>query len=188
MQIVGVCGDKQHGKDTVARFLIELANEYGVRATRRAMADPLKEEIAECFAPRMGVTKHELLRQMNTTEEKERWRLIMQWWGTEYRRAEDPDYWVKQLDRWMQQHKKGYGLVVVPDIRFLNEVRYVTEHEGYMIWITRAGFPTDDPHLSECEWKQFKEWDRVIKSDGPKDNLKVEIAEVYTLLERRGTF
>ena len=188
MLIVGVCGDKQHGKDAIARLLIEAAWALGpTTAVRRAMADPLKEEIAECFAPRMGVSKEELIRQMNTTGEKERWRLIMQWWGTEYRRTDDPDYWVKKMVSWVAENNT-YGLVIVPDIRFQNEIDFVLQHRGYVIRVNRPGFPTDDAHASEQEWKQFNGWSQVIENDGTEEDLKAKVAALYTLLEGRGQF
>lgn len=189
MLIVGVCGDKQHGKDTVAQMLIDIAIENNVEAVRRAMADPLKEEIADCFAPRMGVTREELIRQMNTTGEKERWRLIMQWWGTEYRRAEDKDYWVKQMNSWMKANGWSREIIIlVPDVRFLNEIHYVLDNGGYMVRVNRPGFPTNDAHSSEQEWKQFTGWSQIIENDSNENDLKTKVVAMYTLLEGRGQF
>jgi hypothetical protein len=188
--IIGLCGDKQHGKDTVAEILMALAIEHGVKGVRRAMADPLKEEIAACFAPRMGVTKEELIRQMNTTGEKERWRLIMQWWGTEYRRTEDKDYWVKQMHGWMKEYAwpESKMIVLVPDVRFMNEINYVLNNGGYMLRVVRPALPTDDTHASEQEWKQFNGWSQVIDNSGSMEELQVKVASLYTLLEGRGQF
>jgi len=186
MLIVGICADMQHGKDTVARMMIELAAEHNVIAARRAMADPLKEEIAECFAPMLNTTREELLRQMNTTGEKERWRLVMQWWGTEFRRTEDTQYWVKRMYDWVTAFQGG--IVCIPDIRFQNEIDLVKHFSGYMIRVNRPGFPADDAHASEQEWKQFNGWDQVIENDGTEEELKNKLVAVYTLLEGRGQF
>ncbi len=187
MLVVGICGDKQHGKDTVAQGLVSLAQEYGVKSIQQAMANPLKEEIAECFAPRMNVTKWELVRQMNTTGTKERWRLLMQWWGTEYRRADNKDYWVDRMRAWLDMHNP-YRFVTISDIRFQNEISLVQHFNGYLIRVNRPGFPTDDAHASEQEWKQFTGWNQVIENDGTEEELKVKIATLYTLLEGRGQF
>lgn len=188
--IIGLCGDKQHGKDTVAQMLLDVAIETGIKVVRRAMADPLKEEIADCFAPKLGVTKEELIRQMNTTGEKERWRLIMQWWGTEFRREQDVDYWVKQLHGWMKANAWDTEklIVTVPDVRFLNEIDYVMKNSGYMIRVNRPGFPTDDSHKSEQEWKKFNGWGQIIDNDGTEEDLKLKVITMYTLLEGRGQF
>jgi hypothetical protein len=44
--LIGVCGSMQHGKDTVAELLMQVAVEHKLWPVRRAMADPLKEEVA----------------------------------------------------------------------------------------------------------------------------------------------
>ena len=184
--VIGICADKQHGKDTVAELLMAMAVENGVKAVCRSMADPLKEEIAECFAPRMGVTKEELIRQMNTTGEKERWRLIMQWWGTEYRRVEDPYYWVKKMHVWMNAN--AWSLLLLPDTRFLNEINLVLDNGGYMIRVNRPAMPTGDAHSSEQEWKSFNGWSQIIENDASIEELQVKVTALYTLLEGRGQF
>lgn len=62
-------------------------------------------------------------------------RQILQWWGTEYRRAQDEDYWLKKFDETVAacrgalypEHRPNF--FVVDDARFSNEQNLI--HEGY---------------------------------------------------------
>jgi hypothetical protein len=179
--LVGICGGKQHGKDTVAALLAKMAGADAIRTIRRGMADYVKEEIAECFSQRMSVPKEELLRQMNTTGEKERWRLIMQWWGTEYRRAADKDYWVKRMDSWLQSSEcPEHELVIIPDIRFTNEILYIADNGGYLILVDRPGLSeVVDTHVSEQEWRKFDGWNSIIINDGTEEELALKVKALF---------
>ena len=48
-------------------------------------------------------------------------RILLQWWGTEYRRVEDEDYWVKKwLNKWITVLLDGTKLCIT-DVRYNNE-------------------------------------------------------------------
>lgn len=50
-------------------------------------------------------------------------RILLQWWGTEYRRAEDEDYWVKKwLTKWITVLLEGTKLCIT-DVRYDNEAQ-----------------------------------------------------------------
>lgn len=67
-------------------------------------------------------------------------RQILQWWGTEYRRAEHPAYWSRvMLQRLLDHMRDGEMRFVIPDVRFQNEVDTLTV-AGARLWqITRPG-------------------------------------------------
>src|SRR6185437_6768439 len=50
-------------------------------------------------------------------------RALYQFWGSEYRRAQDPFYWIKKL----QQHVEARNprVVIIDDLRFPNEFFFV---------------------------------------------------------------
>lgn len=63
-------------------------------------------------------------------------RALIQWWGTEYRRAQDPDYWVKLLVKEILEDSPDYALI--SDVRFPNEfnlcdVRILMERPGFSL-------------------------------------------------------
>jgi len=179
--LIGICGSKQHGKDTVAELLMHEFEDHKLWPIRRAMADPLKEEVAHYLSPIMGIDEVELLRQMNTTGEKERFRLIMQWWGSEFRRADDSYYWIKKMVEWLKNYTypKDNMVIMIPDTRFINELRFVQAQGGYLIKVVRPGFETTDNHSSEQEWQSFQDWNYVIINDGTIDQLKAKVRTIY---------
>ena len=133
--IIGLAGRKQSGKDTVCKLLGEMFPHLGVR--RIAFADALKEEVAVAC----GVSRQEI------DEQKDRYRMILQWWGTEFRRHDDEDYWVRQAHKRMLVHGDA-DLLVITDARFPNELEFVHESGGEAFWIERPG-DTFDAHTSE---------------------------------------
>jgi len=59
---------------------------------------------------------------------------LLQWWGTEYRRAQDAQYWVK---KWKASVWPTADIVIVSDMRFLNEAAAIRENNGFTVNVTR---------------------------------------------------
>jgi hypothetical protein len=110
---------------------------------------------------------------------------LLQWWGTDYRRNQRPNYWTDQVE---QQIVGFEGLVLVTDCRFLNEVALIKKLGGYTVNVTRLnenGTLFADPsrpatHISEIALDDYN-WDFFIKVKNGDQALKSEYA--ITLLE-----
>jgi hypothetical protein len=153
LKLIGLVGRKQHGKDTVYK-LIE--RNTTLRVKRFAFADPLKYELAAAC----NVTVQEI------EGNKERFRLGLQWWGTEFRRGKNPEYWVNQL-RQALIDELDFGdaeLAVITDCRFRNEAEMVREQGGILVRVVRPGFTMGDHHASEAEVDQITT-DHTIMND-----------------------
>ena len=94
-------------------------------------------------------------------------RQIMQWWGTEYRRALEPGYWVRkaaQRIRYMHQ-TLGARLIVITDVRFEDEAQLVRALGGQIWQIKRPGCEVSSTaHVSEVSGEAF-EPNQVINND-----------------------
>lgn len=177
MTLVALTGLAGCGKDTVADALVA---HHGF--VKLAFADALRTEVAAAFnidpayLVQRETKEHSLstlaLRRcldsefvsamvnhlsMGELDAPRSPRQILQWWGTEYRRAQDPDYWVnKAHDEIAALHMCGRERFVISDCRFQNEAAYVRRLEGSIWQVVRPGLaPVPGAHISETEGSQF---------------------------------
>lgn len=163
MRVIGLVGSKQHGKDTVCELIKKILSTKRVK--RLAFADPLKTELADAC----GVSVDDINR------EKGRYRLGLQWWGTEFRRGQDKEYWIKQLDLCLAKaDREGTDVAVVTDVRFLNEAALIKASGGQLVRVVRYGFTSGDGHSSETEMGLI-EVDYVLHNSGTLDALEQEV-------------
>src|SRR6185369_9164711 len=110
LTVIGISGKKQSGKDTLAKHIANLST---LPVTRLAFADALKEEVAKACG--VAVQFVEL--------NKEDFRPMLQWWGTDFRRKFNGDnYWVNKLLLKLNEYGNDKPeIVVIPDVRFQSE-------------------------------------------------------------------
>ena len=166
---IGLCGYMRSGKDTIADYLI-----VNCLYTRRGFAHALKEEVARGVGCSVKDLDMEPLRSQI--------RPVLQVWGTDFRRAQDPDYWVKQAAKQIELWRDDASYrrpMVFNDVRFHNEIDMLRE-KGFVIvkvdmsvedvlsYTEAHGEPREVTlarleHASEKEW-QDADFDVVIPS------------------------
>lgn len=203
MMLIGLAGSAGTGKDTVADYLVA---QYGF--TKFSFSDALYREVSEAF----GVPVEELQdrekkerpHQKLTPDDckdvgfykimlehgihplqaaSPRW--VLQRWGTEYRRAQDPDYWLKQAALWVQawldvtaddgQYHAG---LVNTSVRFPNEQAWINEMDG-AVWHVRR--PDRGHYASQLDYVSEQELpvgehDRVIWNTGTVEQLNTAVS------------
>ncbi|MFC5524048.1 hypothetical protein [Polaromonas jejuensis] len=190
--IIGLSGPAGSGKDTVADLLVTHGG-----FVKLAFADPLKNEIADAFAIDLlylsrretkehamsclalrrclhdGFTArmlmaHALQGQTLDLDAPRSPRQIMQWWGTEYRRNQAPDYWIHQTSARISYllRQRLASRIVVTDCRFDNEADLVRHTFGGLLWqVKRAGVAVaQGSHVSETTGEAFKP-DATLNND-----------------------
>src|SRR5271166_895605 len=65
-------------------------------------------------------------------------RALLQWWGTEFRRSVNPDYWIEKLQEVIEKDKPEVALVA--DVRFLNEFSWL-KSVGEVVRVDRPSLP-----------------------------------------------
>ena len=165
MKLIGISGKMGTGKTTLAKMLLE---RLPGRLKRVAFADLLKQEVSEKYGiPLEWCYSEEGKSKTVDNGTWEQWtvRELLQWYGTEFRRAEDPDYWVKamlhELD--MLEIHNGYDGVIIDDVRFPNEADLVKNNDGYLIRIAPyVGWDKPSDHASETALDSYTGWSAIL--------------------------
>lgn len=129
-QVIGLCGKRRHGKDTVADHLVR---EHG--AVKLGFGNAVLADLEEVLGLSLG-PDYESAKAANLA--------LMQDWGLARRRA-DRDYWVKKLEA-LIHGLVGVDLVAVSGVRAENEIAMVHRFGGQVWRIVRPGLPPDPDH------------------------------------------
>lgn len=191
MKILGLSGKAKHGKDTVASLLMLLYSEY--QPTRRAFADALKEDIFNllCYGSGGWADEYWAYEQthrpagtvdvlkidfINSIKHRPEVRDLMQAYGVAQRAAQ-PDFWIQRCFKWASQ--LGVKLLIVPDVRFINEADAIREHGGLVLRVTRPYYnsgltPEQLAHPSETELDNYEHFAGYIHNDGGIGRLRAQ--------------
>ena len=191
MKLIALCGAAGAGKDTVADML---------PARKLAFADALYREVSEAW----GVEQH-VLRCRETKEtptallalamaqsesfhaawkrtiggdslEPRSPRQILQWWG-DYRRAQDPDYFLTSLRFAILDSPPGD--VAITDVRFPNEAALVRQLGGQLWQIRRPGYEAGGTgHASDTDGSEFAP-DHVLVNGGNLEDLRAAVLAAW---------
>jgi hypothetical protein len=184
--VIGFTAALGAGKDVAGQHLV---SKHGF--TRVAFADPLKQEVMRILPrtcremiKKILASRHGGIHTLQFSDEQldeavrreiyifkhEPFRALLQEWGTDFRRTEDPEYWIKKWRAAVARVHAGEGPVVATDCRFPNEAQSVKALGGYVVRIERPGHQTDKTHISETA---MAEWpaDYTLVNDGTLDDL-----------------
>lgn len=148
--LIGLCGEKGSGKDTVTRYLV---SDYGF--VQESLAAPMKKALAAMFDVPLDV--------FDDPKRKEKpleclhWltpRHLIQTLGTEWGRNIISQFiWIRILQHRIEELESlGLNNIVVSDVRFDSEAITINCIGGEVWEITRGEktYSPEDPHLSEA--------------------------------------
>jgi hypothetical protein len=172
MKLIGLAGPAGVGKDTIADYLVERYN-----FTKFSFSDALYEEVATAFGMdkaalyERGTKEQEtpalqywtcrdktfqnlmfhLLGDEDVTYPMDKWlspRWVLQRWGTDYRRKQDSEYWIKKSMLFVEAYLRNMtenpdvqrGGLVNCSVRFENERAFVKQFNGEVWHVRRAGW------------------------------------------------
>lgn len=173
MQLIGLAGPARVGKDSIADVLV---TQFGF--TQFSFSDALYREVSEAFNIPIADLQNKELKEIDAkhlaidrsanTEfisamaaigedfelpRSPRW--ILQRWGTDYRRAQQSDYWIQQADLWLADFQRRERLVLAQalidndtgytgspgvvntSVRFENEREWIKECGGEVWHVKR---------------------------------------------------
>lgn len=179
-QLIGIGHQARVGKDVAASALVR---DLGFR--RIGFADALKD-LAMKVNPivlaipgiqnvSIGHNRLAWLVQMEGFERaKERYpevRKFLQQLGVGIRDVLGEDTWVNHA----LHVSRNWDKVVIPDVRFSNEIAAIQAAGGKLIKINRPGYGTGDLHVSETELADWDGWDGVLANDGSIVDLEAAV-------------
>jgi hypothetical protein len=112
-------------------------------------------------------------------------RTLLQWWGSEYRRAQDSFYWVKAMRDTLKAEMPQ--VAVISDMRFKNEMLWVKANQGFTIKVSRLGFndfSTNPSHHSESELDNAPFDFEIQHSEGDVGELEKCAVEVFGMIRK----
>lgn len=163
---IALVGPPGSGKTTIANAFA--VDRFGYRLS---FADGVRREVVDAIRAIDGDEGADAaFWQMRDPATKDEWRALLQAWGTDFRRARDPQYWVRVLDDRIAMYGTGMPLAV-DDCRFPNEYDMLRAHDFTFVQLmpghTTRHMGAQAGHLSEQHWPDF-EVDLVLPfTEGP---------------------
>ena len=174
--IIGLSGYAQSGKDTVANILVE---KHGY--TRIAFADPIRELLYEMdpLIP-LGYGTSVINYRLQDLVDAYGWdkvkvdypevRRLLQDLGVGARKIFGDTFWIYQALSDVTPDDK----VVVSDVRFENEAKWIQEFNGQIWRVKRVGTDAVNDHVSESEMDGYPV-DQIFVNNGTIEDLEVLI-------------
>ena len=204
--LIGFTGHAGVGKDTCANLLAQ----HGFLHT--AFADKIRQEVKEAWGVHpylfndRSMKEHETSRlSLSRCQDAEflqrmleighddmsaprspRW--VLQQWGTEYRRAQRPTYWLDalgaQLDEWSGA---GRHYHCITDVRFPNEAEMIKRRGGHVVLVERrAADSLRDPNTAAHVSVAVQPAVATVYNNGDFVDLKADLLRVIDQLAPRG--
>lgn len=156
MELIGLAGQKQNGKDTLADYLLE---RHLVKWDRRAWADGVKKTVSEVF----GVSLAFIEEWKENSEPPPGWDMTMrkclQFVGDGMRQIKG-DCWLV----YSTQNRETSTLIT--DGRYINELAKIKELGGINLLVYRPGFLNYIDHPSESQLRPIVEFYERMKWEG----------------------
>jgi hypothetical protein len=132
------------GKDVVADYLVEKSDEwFSEKWGKRGWAEGLKTVVSECF----GLSRDEIEKLKTDPNPPPGYikniRQALQLVGDDFRQIK-ASVWID----WTLARSKTP--TVIPDGRYVNELKAVREQGGINVLVIRPGFENSEPHPSEA--------------------------------------
>ena len=122
-KIILFSGKAECGKSSATKITKELLEALGYNVIKLSYADYVKHTAKIIFG--WNGEKDDVGRQ------------LLQWWGTDKVRKQDPNFWVDTVVRLASVIDDMFDFIIIDDVRFENEVNRWGEYKTYAVRIER---------------------------------------------------
>jgi hypothetical protein len=204
LQLIGITGKAGSGKDTIAKYIQRNFEDTYIEH----FADPLKEAASKAFGiPTYAFSSSEF-KGLSDPYWKVSPRQIAQFFGTEMFRETiyrllpqiGMDFWVYRMKGKLEgslilEDEGTYSdgeTVLIPDVRFQNEVDFILSNNGVIITVTRSGYEGNvgiSNHPSEAgDFVIPSEKHYLIQNDGDYGQLYASIERILPAMKANHSF
>jgi len=167
-KIIGLVGRARCGKSTFAGMLAGELVMHSNDVTIRGFADNLRDMCNNFFG-------HDFYDDRVKTMEifpGITGGMLLQKVGTDWFRSVDTDFWVKRMEKYLTDFD---DYLIIPDVRFENEAKWVKDNDGYLVRLhRRVDVPGRDPnHPSETAQESIQVDGHVFNQDISLDDLSI---------------
>jgi hypothetical protein len=191
MLLIGLGYKARQGKNTAAMAMLNAAPiDLDIRMV--AFADSLRSEVNTAIRQAHGAEN--LIEGFQEAGIMPAWvrpevfpdkqRTLLQWWGTEYRRAQDENYWVKRL--FQRLKVLDPDVAIITDLRYPNEAEAIKRAGGVLVRVSRTTPPDVEvnPHPSETALDGYTGWDAELSAENVTA-LKSQAAALFHFVSER---
>lgn len=162
--IFGIAGVARCGKDTLGKYLMQKLQKNGFPCLTISFASALKHDLDDFLKDKLNISAF-----TENNAEKDIIRPILVSYGTDVCRKLDQDYWIKKIEKKVKSSINNKIIVVITDVRYENEAKWIKQNGGFVIHLSRMGQKPanfqeklNDPILKRAadykiKWKTFTE-------------------------------
>lgn len=165
IKYIGITGVAGSGKDTFAKYLSEHLGEwkgdYDWTIETIHFADALKDAVSLLLGVSRDCLDNRVFKESMCPLLGKTYRQVMQEFGMYARNSFGDDFWVKRLEKEIENiaafDNECVETIIIPDVRFPNEAAFIREKDGILIKVIRPDNPDaiDSSHESERHIKDM---------------------------------
>ncbi len=185
-RVIGICGYKQSGKDTISEILQQYGYDHiKISNTLKAVTkllfdftdDQVNGEKKDIVDNYWGISPRQMMQFIGTD--------VMQFEIQKVMKDVGRNFWINRLIQTELESCKS-RCVVISDLRFKHEYEALKKYGLYVIQVNRPSLLKNDSHISESEFLTIPA-NEIIINDGSKRDLEEKIKRLMTeLMEATG--
>jgi len=163
--IFGISGVARCGKDTLAKYLENKFNKNTYPVAKVSFASAVKKDLDDFLKEKLNISAF-----TEKNNEKEIIRPLLVSYATDVCRNKiDKNFWIKKIESRVKSCMENKIIVLIPDVRYENEVKWIKKMGGYVIHVKKIKNPpanfeekVNDPIIYNMadyhiRWRAFKD-------------------------------